>query len=66
MSTLLPQECRLCGQSKPLQVSHIIPRFIVEWFKETSATPYIRTGDEPNRRVQDGPKLRLFARTANS
>lgn len=48
--------CRLCGQTEDLQESHILPAFVFKWLKETSATGFIRFGQEPNRRVQDGYK----------
>ena len=41
-------------------MSHIIPAFVFRWIRETSATGYIRLGDEPNRRVQDGWKKRYL------
>lgn len=49
-------ECRLCGAIGPLSESHVIPKFIFRWMKETSGTGYLRFGQNPNRRVQDGPK----------
>jgi hypothetical protein len=48
--------CRLCGQLAELQESHILPAFVFKWLKETSATGFIRFGQEPNKRVQDGYK----------
>lgn len=48
--------CRLCGTSSELQCSHIIPSFIFNWLKSTSATGHIRYGEEINKRVQDGLK----------
>jgi len=35
--------CKLCGQHKSLQYSHIIPAFAVRWLKETSLTGYLKT-----------------------
>jgi hypothetical protein len=46
--------CRLCGEPGELQESHILPAFVFRWLKETSGTGYIRLGQQPNRRVQDG------------
>lgn len=48
--------CRLCGETALLQESHVIPKFIFRWAKETSATGYFRFGESPNKRQQDGPK----------
>ena len=47
--------CRLCGAECDLQASHIIPAFVFRWLKDTSATGFIRFGETPNMRVQDGP-----------
>jgi hypothetical protein len=48
--------CRLCGEPRELQESHVIPSFVYKWLKETSATGFLRFSDTPNRRVQDGYK----------
>lgn len=48
--------CRLCERETKLEVSHIVPKFIYKWLKDTSATGFIRCGLEPNKRVQDGFK----------
>ena len=52
--------CRLCGETKELRESHILPGFVYRWMKETSATGYLRFGQQPNARVQDGLKLHLL------
>jgi hypothetical protein len=52
--------CRLCGETKELRESHILPGFVFRWQKETSATGYLRSLQQPNRRVQHGPKLPLL------
>jgi len=52
--------CRLCGATKELQESHILPGFVYRWMKETSATGYLRFGEQPNLRVQDGVKVPLL------
>jgi hypothetical protein len=54
--------CRLCGATTELQESHILPGFVFRWMKETSATGYLRFGQQPNLRVQDGVKLHLLCR----
>lgn len=48
--------CRLCHAESDLQLSHIVPGFIFRWVRETSANGYLRFGENPNRRVQDGLK----------
>jgi len=53
-------ECALCGTAKGLRQSHIIPAFVFKWLKETSATGFIRSGENPNLRVQDGYKIKLL------
>jgi hypothetical protein len=52
--------CRLCSETKELRESHILPGFVYRWMKETSATGYLRFGQQPNVRVQDGLKLHLL------
>jgi len=52
--------CRLCDVTNALQESHILPGFVYRWMKETSATGYLRFGQQPNLRVQDGLKLHLL------
>src|ERR1039458_2524178 len=53
-------QCALCQQERDLCDSHIIPSFVFAWFKESSATGYMRLGREINRRVQDGLKPKLL------
>lgn len=48
-------QCRLCLKFAELQVSHIIPKFVINWLKESSPG-YIRTSNNPNKRIQDGYK----------
>ena len=54
------QSCPLCGASGPLCESHIIPHFVIQWLRESSATGHIRFGEAPNLRVQDGLKQPLL------
>lgn len=51
-----PKPCKLCGKTKVLQESHVIPAFAVRWMIETSATGFVRSGETPALRVQDGQK----------
>ncbi len=53
------QICALCGQPRQLCLSHIIPKFVIEWLKDSSPS-HIRSGENPNRRVQDGLKTELL------
>ena len=52
--------CWLCSQSKTLVQSHMIPAFAFKWQKDTAASPFLRKGENPNRRVQDGDKHPLY------
>lgn len=47
--------CKLCHKEKELKLSHIFPRFIVVWLRNTG-TGNFRNPQFPNRREQDGPK----------
>ncbi len=60
ISQLAFDQCALCAGSSDLQASHIIPGFVFDWFRETSATGHFRFSQFPNRRVQDGLKPRML------
>lgn len=45
-------KCALCGEDKELQLSHIIPKFIGKYLKNTSIGN-IRSHENPNRIAQD-------------
>src|SRR3989339_1637581 len=49
-------QCLLCEQTSALQHSHIIPKFVSDWQKKSSATGYIRNAKAINKRFQDGDK----------
>lgn len=49
--------CRLCQLDRPLQDSHIIPRFVAKWLVESSPTGGLRDLATPNRRRQHAPTL---------
>ena len=51
--------CKLCRQDKILLQSHIIPKFIVSWLKETGSG-FFRMATSPNIKYQDFPKRRLL------
>lgn len=48
--------CRLCGENRPLLLSHILPAFVFRWKRESSGGSHLRSTEEPNLRVQDGIK----------
>ncbi len=52
--------CSLCGSNSPLKQSHIIPKFVGKWIKETSPTPYLRFGGDMEKRQQDLVKMELL------
>lgn len=54
--------CALCLSNAPLCDSHIVPQFIFDYIKETSATGYLRRTTSPNKREQDGPTEKLLCR----
>ena len=55
-------QCALCHQERELCDSHIIPSFVFAWLKESSATGYLRVGNNINLRVQDGLKPKLLCK----
>ena len=52
--------CSLCGKFDKICSSHIIPKFVSDWFKMRSSTGYVRHGEKVNLRQQDSKKLKLF------
>jgi hypothetical protein len=59
-------ECKLCGVNTQLCKSHIIPKFIYKYIKETSATSFIRNLSNPNVRKQDGNKCYLLCKNCEN
>jgi hypothetical protein len=53
-------KCQLCLSEQDLKESHVIPKFVANWLKETSATGYLRQGVQPNLRKQDFSTERLL------
>ncbi len=49
-------KCGLCDQTKKLEKSHLIPRFVIKWLKKSSATGFIRRSPQVNQRSQDALK----------
>lgn len=52
-------KCALCTKDADLKSSHIIPKFVFDWFKESTPSP-IRSNRVPNKRIQDGLKQYLL------
>lgn len=52
--------CSLCQTNKDLKESHVIPKFVSKWLKESSATGYLRQAVQPNLRKQDFSTERLL------
>ena len=56
----MPSKCKLCGKQSTLRESHIIPKFVLKWIKSTSATGYLVSASNAEKRLQDGTKIRLL------
>ena len=54
------EACALCNKKRKLCNSHILPAFVFKWKKKTSGGVAIRTAENPNKRVQDGYKIKLL------
>jgi len=52
--------CALCNKTRTLKESHIVPKFIGKWLKNTSLTGHIRNVQEANKRAQDITKEYLL------
>ena len=51
----------MCGRNADLQASHIIPKFVGKWIKDTAATGFLaKVIGESVKRVQDLPTIRLL------
>ncbi len=48
-------KCYLCQKQAGIRLSHVVPRFVTNWLKETSPGA-IRDSRVPNRRIQYGVK----------
>lgn len=58
--TQMTSLCELCRNTASLQGSHVIPSFVYRWLKDTSASGFMRTAAEPNKRVQRGWVRRML------
>lgn len=56
-------QCALYDVEAELRLSHIIPKFAFDYMKSTGGK-FLRGHDNPNQRVQDGPKIYLLSDTA--
>ena len=45
--------CKLCNIEAELESSHLIPKFVVRWMKNTSITGYLRDKNNVGKRSQD-------------
>lgn len=59
MGQVARARCRLCHRFRELRESHVVPRFVFKWLKRTGA-PGFRSPLVPNKRQQDGAKLKLL------
>jgi len=59
-------KCRLCEQEGELLESHIIPAFVIDHQKRTSATGFLRSSKIINRRAQDGTKLHMLCQSCEA
>jgi hypothetical protein len=51
--------CMLCQKAPPIQNSHILPKFAINWLK-TISSGFVRSATEPNLRKQDLPTYPLL------
>lgn len=51
-------QCAFCEEWAELRDSHVLPAFVFRWLRGRAGTGHIRNSDTPNRRVQDGLKLK--------
>ncbi|MCB2353916.1 hypothetical protein [Clostridium estertheticum] len=56
---MVAKRCALCGQTKELELSHIVPKFVIRYLKKTSLGA-IRNKENLNKVVQDGEKHYLL------
>ncbi|MET4634454.1 hypothetical protein [Kaistia defluvii] len=54
--------CAFCQEGAELRASHILPAFVFRWLKKSGGTGHLRNARTPNRRAQDGIKIRLLCR----
>lgn len=54
--------CALCNEERELVKSHVVPRFVAKWLKDTSATGFLRNPTNPKKRLQDFGKETLLCK----
>lgn len=59
----MTDKCRLYGVEEELRQSHILPKFIIDYFKSTGSR-FIRGFSTPNKRRQDGIKRNYLSHQA--
>lgn len=59
MEPLRLKECALCRKNSELELSHIIPKFVIRYLKESSIGQ-LRSSENPNSTVQDGEKYYML------
>lgn len=57
--------CALCLAEGDLRKSHIVPKFVYRYLLETQPGK-LRQGESPNKRLQDGPTMRLLCQSCES
>jgi len=60
MEEIATNICAFCGRRAQLRDSHIIPKFVFDWLRDTSGTGYIRFSHTPNKPVQGGITVPLL------
>lgn len=51
-------KCNFCNEEvEKLEISHILPKFIYKWLKDTSTIKRMRSSINPNKPAQDGYKI---------
>ncbi|MCQ4088447.1 hypothetical protein [Saccharibacillus sp. JS10] len=56
-------KCALCNTQKTLQNSHIMPKFVFKYLKNSGVTKNMRNANKPDQRVQDGHKEYMLCKT---
>ncbi|MES0870614.1 hypothetical protein [Pseudovibrio sp. SCP19] len=54
------EACAFCNEVRELRESHIVPKFVFRWLKNSGVSPYLRNHQNPNKKVQDGVKIPLL------
>ncbi|RTL35116.1 MAG: hypothetical protein EKK48_29945 [Candidatus Melainabacteria bacterium] len=57
--------CMLCQKKPPIKNSHLFPKFVGRWLKDTG-TAYFRAATTPNRREEDTTRLPMLCSDCES